>query len=309
MAAADRGATLPRKFMICFGAQRGGTTWLSSQLRRMPEFDFPPRKEIRYLDPLYVHSFGTIREERINEFRRKIHKQFGQGAKPLQPMQVREVRWNAEYALVTRDEYSDEWYASLFSECDPERWTGDFSPDYSLLPEQGIEHLARLAPDARLLFMMRDPVDRALSGASYVLRHHGAMPREESVQRIANLARTKLQLDFSDYRSILSRYWRLFSRERILVCFHDDIDSHPQAIFEALFRFLDLDPARLSERTIETSQAINRSPAVEIPTELRADIAALMLPELEWLAETFGGHAIRWHAEADALVRARATRG
>ena len=35
---------------IGIGAQKSGTTWIDKQLRKIPEFDLPPIKEIHYFD-------------------------------------------------------------------------------------------------------------------------------------------------------------------------------------------------------------------------------------------------------------------
>jgi len=60
-------------------------------------------------------------------------------------------KWN--YRLIGRladiieAEISDEWYGSIFALAQKRQICGEVSPQYSLLPDQGIEHILRLSPE------------------------------------------------------------------------------------------------------------------------------------------------------------------
>lgn len=290
-----------RGFLLCFGSQRGGTTWLDDQLRKHPDFHFPPRKELRFLDPIYVHDFDRIQKERVREFRRRLwNSSGGETIKPLAKNQARELRWNAKYALVAREDYNDDWYLSLFDECDRQRVTGDFSPDYSLLPEEGVARLAALMPHARLVFSMRNPVDRTLSGSSYPLRHHQNLSEDEKKAFVENAARSELQKSFSDYKSILTRFEKHFPADAIKVIFHDDVANDPELALRQVCAHVGVDFE--DGEFGEFSTPINRSPKVQSGNSLREDLQREYLPLLEWLSERYGSHATRWFEEAKSVV-------
>lgn len=286
-----------RQFLLCFGCQRGGTTWLAEQLRKHPGVDFPPRKEIRYLDPIYVHDFVEIQRQRIKEFRRRLWNDLGENPTELGTRHARELLWNAKYSLVSRESYDDEWYSTLFESCDPGRLTGDFSPDYSLLPEAGVEHLARILPHAKLIFVMRDPVDRLISGSTYVLRFQRNLSPADAEEQLRVLTKSSLQYQFSDYKTILSRFERHFPTGSILVLFQDDIALDPHGVITDVCNHagIGFEPGWFPD---PLAKSVNRSPRIPIPDDVLADARERMMPVLEYVSARFGSHAERWLATA-----------
>lgn len=273
-----------RQFLMCFGCQRGGTTWLDDQLRNHPKFSFVPRKELRYLDPIYVHKFETISVQRIREFRRKMWDSYGEHPKVLPVRQTRELAWNAKYALVARDDYNDDWYRGLFDDIPADSVTGDFSPDYSLLPDEGVAHLARLVPNARLIFIMRDPVDRIISGATYVLRHYKNITPEEAQKMLAGFVNAPIQYQFSDYKTILTRFKAHFPEENIKILFQDDVWERPLDVLRDVCDHVGVDfDAKLFEASL--AKSVNRSPKVEVPEAVTNQVREMMQPVLQWLGE------------------------
>ena len=57
----------------------------------------------------------------------------------------------------------DDWYVSLFADRGGKKVAGEVTPEYALIGISGLKHLKRLAPDARIIFIMRNPVTRAWS--------------------------------------------------------------------------------------------------------------------------------------------------
>ena len=76
-------------------------------------------------------------------------------------LQEPEQREWAEYFL-WGEPRDDNWYRTLFASAG-KRLTGDISPAYSKIGIGGTEHAKRLAPDAKVIMLVRNPVDRDLS--------------------------------------------------------------------------------------------------------------------------------------------------
>ena len=288
-----------RRFLVCLGAQRSGTTWLNEQLRQHPDTSFPPRKELRFLDPIYVHDFDEVQRERIKEFRLRLSDALGDSPMRDQDL-ANDLRWHARYTFVTRQEYDDDWYRSLFDECDPDKLTGDFSPDYSLLPGPGIAHLKSILPDARLIFVLRNPVERTWSGSIYPLRHFPTMSETERREKIRAEAYSKMQWNFSDYRSILERFWRHYDSSSICVLFHDDIASNPLKVLRRTCEHAGLDYDARYFAGID--HKVNVGPEIPRDDQIIRDLQFEYLGLLKWLKERFGDHAEKWYDEAVAAV-------
>lgn len=290
-----------RRFVLCFGAQRGGTTWLSNQLRPHPECDFPYRKELRYLDALHYHDFDKVQARRLTEFRVKLDKLAPDGTQSLSKAASRELLWWSNYAFTDRDECDDNWYRGLFRHCDPDKLTGDFSPDYSLLGQPEIDHLKSLLPEqARLVFILRNPVERLWSGITYGMRHNKALTQEQQLKRALMRLEKQLPNDFSDYPGILGRFENSFGRENILYLFHEDLQNTPLDVLREVCGWLDIsyDP----EYFPKIGKSTNRSPSLKMPPEIRTRITRQYAGNLEWLQQRFGGHAETWLTQARELL-------
>jgi len=125
------------------------------------------------------------------------------------------------------------------------------------------------APDARLIVMLRNPVDRALSHWwHWYVRGIEALPFDDAVE--ANLARLKSgpffetpeearlyadtldratgyslypsYLDSGYYAEQIERYVRLFGKERMMIVFSEDLAADAASVVRKVFEFLDVDP-------------------------------------------------------------------
>jgi hypothetical protein len=56
-----------------------------------------------------------------------------------------------------------DWYRFLLTPPDPGQLSMDFTPDYALLSDEQITECKALNPDARVIYILRDPLARAIS--------------------------------------------------------------------------------------------------------------------------------------------------
>lgn len=138
-------------------------------------------------------------------------------------------------------------YRGLFAGVRGERAVGEASVIY--LPHRGTaEAIARRIPDAKIIALLRDPVERARSAYLYH-RREGLEPCptfEEGLVAEPRRIRDGWYYgwhyrDQGFYHRNLSEYYEVFPAERIHVCLHDDLDRSPLALLADLFRFLEVD--------------------------------------------------------------------
>ena len=132
---------------ICVGPAKSGTTWIYDMLSAAPGYWLPPVKEIGYFG-------GGAQPARDAALRRWRESDF---------IPAEDAAWAARFADGPRD---DAWYRSLFEPAG-DRLTGDISPAYCWLPPEGMAHVNRVASHARILLLVRDPVERAMSQIYY----------------------------------------------------------------------------------------------------------------------------------------------
>jgi len=137
-----------------------------------------------------------------------------------------------------------DWYASHFDRAAPVR--GETSPHYTNLPRfAGVaERIAGLIGDARLIYMVRDPIERILS--HYL---HNVSGGYESRPLAAALADPdSAYLARSRYAMQLEPYLAAFERRRILIVANEDLAGEREATVRGVFEFCGVDPGFRSEQ-------------------------------------------------------------
>lgn len=125
-----------------------------------------------------------------------------------------------------------EWYQGLFSTAGPEQARGEASTMYSAAPHvPGVpERIARVVPEVRLIYLIRNPVERIRS--MYLHRVDRGQERgtlEEAVEQRSEY------LDLSRYGFQLDQYLRVFPRQQILVLSSDQLrHERERAVGDAL---------------------------------------------------------------------------
>ncbi|MEM6857718.1 MAG: sulfotransferase [Pseudomonadota bacterium] len=128
-----------------------------------------------------------------------------------------------------------DWYSSLFAGAAPDDLRGESSTHYTKLPDYP-ECLVRMrahVPDARLIYVMRHPVDRLIS--HYM---HGWL--EASITELINDAvdRHPQLVDYGLYSMQLRPYLETYGPECILPVFFERLTRHPQQELERVCSFL-----------------------------------------------------------------------
>jgi hypothetical protein len=138
-----------------------------------------------------------------------------------------------------------DWYASHFDRAAPVR--GESSPHYTNLPRfAGVaERMAEvLGDDARLIYMVRDPIDRMLShylhnvGGGYESR-----PLEQALTDPESAYVTR-----SRYAMQAEPYLDRFGAERVLIVSREELAKEREQTMRRVFEFAGVDPGFRSEQ-------------------------------------------------------------
>lgn len=144
--------------------------------------------------------------------------------------------------------YSARWFSSVT----PGTVAGEKSTNYLESPTAA-GRLAGDLPEAKLIFMLREPADRAFSNYRFTLMNgleelDFAAALQAEAQREAaypdDLRFTRPFSYFSRglYAQHLSRWFALFDRSRILVKRYEDIAEAPAQLVTDVHRFLGVEP-------------------------------------------------------------------
>ena len=221
---------------LCIGAPKSGTTWLHHNLAQHPQVWLPPTKAIHYFDwpstSLFERLFGRtgrMRESRAHLWRTLRRASQGHA-------EAGELGWAVRFTLGAR---SDAWYEQLFSR-PPGVIAGETTPNYCVLPEPAIARIRALMPNAKILYLIRHPVERAWSSAvmHFNDKGRGGIAKQSDVAIEDWLTRAKIVAK-CDYAPIIRR-WRAVFGKNLLVCFYDELRSDPEGLMRRVQAFLGL---------------------------------------------------------------------
>jgi Sulfotransferase family len=188
-------------------------------------------------------------------------------------------------------ELGREWYASHFDRAAPVR--GETSPHYTNLPRfEGVgERMATTIPDARIVYMVRDPIDRMLS---HYLHNVGGGYEDRPIAEALGDP-TSAYVDRSRYAMQLEPYLAAYGAERVAVVTREELKGEREATMARLFELCGVDPGFRSEqfeREWETGSGKSSGGfrlmdrAVRLPGLRALDRNFDRLPEsLRWLVE------------------------
>jgi hypothetical protein len=231
---------LPSPDLLCIGAMKAGTTWLHVNLGAHPGVWLSPLKEIRYLN--VVHIPGAHRETDTAHRLALVTARLDRlRAHPGPPSAARR-RLIACLERMATPPFDDEWYRAIFGFRGAGQVAGDVSPQYAVLPEAGIRHALALNPALKVVALLREPAERALS---HMAMHAGREPDAAALRRILTGPRWPLYAAQSDYAEWLGRWRDLLPPGALHVETMGRIRREPLAVLERLCRLLGLpfDPA------------------------------------------------------------------
>ena len=167
------------------------------------------------------------------------------------------------YYTVNRERGID-WYRSQFEEARADQLTGDCSTQYSDLPHRAVtaaESIARDTPDARIIYLMRHPVDRAYSHYLHLFEAWIAPgePIRETFEEFN--ARNPHCVETSDYLAVVREYQRHFSDDKILLLVTEQLNADPGPSLRKVHEFLGLEP--ISEASEPDLRANTRTSRVD----------------------------------------------
>ena len=156
-----------KDFILGVGCQKGGTTWLRSQLHRHETCDFGFQKEYHVFDRLYdLPKFST----KFNKNSLKIK------YKDLNlPNKNDPSSYQREHFLLDPQNYYD-YFESLFLNNKILSTTGDVTPAYAGLPIEAFKKLKEKLEEkqfkVKVIFLMRDPIERIWSHARMTIERY-----------------------------------------------------------------------------------------------------------------------------------------
>jgi hypothetical protein len=173
--------------------------------------------------------------------------------------------------------------------------SGDISPAYSTLTDEVIERVVDHFPNLKVVFLARDPVERAWSQLSMGVRL-GMINRFDTTDPeavIRNLLNPGV-LVRSHPSKIVARWKRYVRSEHFRVYFFDDLKENPAELRRSILLFLGGDPGKRSGKLKPNDNNDAGREKLPLTAKVRARIAKFFERELKVCAKELGGPAKSW---------------
>ncbi len=143
--------------------------------------------------------------------------------------EIKETEFYSKDSLYSKGK---EWYLDLFDGVGDDQICGEASTTYTRWPHTPdvAERIHNDTPEAKLIYIMRHPVERTYSHFVHHTRRGVTRTFEEALEQ------DDIYVDCSMYMKQIERYLRFFSKERFLFLFQTDLRKDPQ---ECLDRVVD----------------------------------------------------------------------
>ncbi|ABV93457.1 hypothetical protein Dshi_1715 [Dinoroseobacter shibae DFL 12 = DSM 16493] len=263
--------------LVCIGAQKAATSWLYRVCQAREDIWVPPFKELHFFDHKFCpENRKWARTNLVQGVEKAARRHLKNKAKP-----------DAEYLayldrLVQQPAFNGTWYKHVFSRAPARQICLDVTPEYCTLPEDGVDFVAKFLREARFIYIIRDPVDRAASQLRMNLTRRKITPKTEKAWM--RHATDPVIAHRGDYATYVPRWDARFDDLRLLYLPFGQIAAEPQAVMRRIEAFAGLDRADPwgLDRKFHTTDAL------DVPEAVIAHFETAFAPQRAFLRDRFG---------------------
>lgn len=243
---------LPNIFVV--GTAKAGTSSIGDYLSRHPAIYISPIKE--------PHFFSE--DFRMADFRADYRKRASFDVKAYlknHPLPHKHIAYIDD----------ESQYLELFREVKNEKTIGELSTGY-LYSSCAAENLFKFNPDAKIVMVLRQPVERAYSHYLMDVRDLwscdsgfiNALERDFASSE-KGWGKSHLYVELGLYFEQVSRYLKRFPESQIKIFLYEDFKNDPVGFIKELCEFLEVDPSALSAKDVAVHKNVAALPRFKIP--------------------------------------------
>lgn len=266
---------------LCIGAQKAGTSWLHQNLNEHPDIWMPPIKEVQFFSHMFVEQHRSWTGWHI---RNGVNRLISEHLKQTATMQTNYGYLRYLINIASQDVFTENWYRRIFERpAAKDKTTGEITPEYSTIPTEGIRYLHDLLGDVKLIYMIRDPVERALSQ----LRMNCSRRKESpaSAAEWVEMASAWEIGNRGDYARYVPRWKSQFPESHLLFVPYGVVASDPAGLMRTVETFLGIQEyghySALNAR-------IHASAPIDVPASAQDFLAEQLEPQRQFIRQEFG---------------------
>lgn len=281
---------ISNKLFIGIGAQKAGTSWLARQLSAHPDVAFSSIQELHFWDILaddqaifnvYQKRFRDMLQNKVNRLPNNLP------ANELEKIDSLISRLKMTHNKSLYGVY----FEKLLLAKPSAKVTGEITPSYALLGEKAFQEIGQTLPEAKFIFIMRDPIKRLWSHIRFEETRLGKKAFSALSQWESCLDNPAF-IDRSQYDHTIKRLLNAVSKDRCLFLFYEDLTSNENCTpsIKALCAFLGIDSFTPWE------DKINVSVKIDMPTQFLEKALGVLESTYSGTREILGRTPSSWTA-------------
>lgn len=264
--------------LVCIGTQKAATTWFYDAMKRRSDIWAPPFKEVHFFDYKFLPENRAWIEA-------SLIKGIDQArARHLKNQDTPDAAY-LDYldALLVPPAFNGTWYKRVFSRAPRDRICFEATPEYCTLPEDGVDFVAKYLKETRFVWIIRDPLDWALSQIRMAIRRRGtgAPKGPKGWDALVNSLPITQRGDYACY---VPRWKARFDDRRLLFLPYGLVSADPARLIRRVEDFANLDRVA----TPGLTDRVHASRPVDIPDAIRDRLADALQPQRQFLLREFG---------------------
>lgn len=214
-----------KQFILGVGCQKGGTSWLHSQLKKNQQVDMGFTKEYHIFDALHLEGCKYIMHEKLDLLKKLIN------SNTLLTTQGNLLRHLDFYRDINN--YFD-YFDNLWSQSDAITTVGDISPPYCELPVEIFlqikNELERRGFTVKVIFLMRDPVERCWSWVRHwqrdLIKNDPSLTMQSQHESLAEIYNSPYCELRTRYENTLRNIEAVFPQENVFYALYENLFEH-----------------------------------------------------------------------------------
>lgn len=268
-----------RTFLIGVGAARCGTSWISTYLNSLSGVTVAPLKELHFFN---TRAHSAAQQLDLFAVKRLVFhiRQDGDVVDNLRERHAFQASLDRVRMIYDDDAYFDH-FARI---CTADTGTlCDITPAYSGIGRDGFEFMKRFVASQdvslKLLFIMRDPLDRLRSHLRFRQQN---TPGLDICESWSEMVEDPEFFGHADYRQTVEALDAVFPDGDILYLFFEDLFS--QAVLERLCAF-----AGAAYEPPGSNEPVNATQVqIDLPDTMRAELEHILAPQYAFCRQRFG---------------------
>ena len=190
------------------------------------------------------------------------------------------------------DSLSLEAYSNFFS--DLSLINGEITPAYGFLPVERIKMIYENFPELRLIYIIRNPIDRAWSSAKMALKRAEMLHEEASDQWFIDHFKSNGSISRGDYEACISNWLIVYPLSQLLVVKYDDIVSDPVKVANDCLKHLGLNDFFTSVDKDELSKKVFEGDELALRPSLHSTLLEMYKKKILSLSNYLGKDLTGW---------------